>query len=53
MPRHQSPMPLSSQQAKHLSEAALPAPIRNRLAQSGRVSSSEVKQPPVASPVRR
>lgn len=54
MPRHQPPMPVSSQQAKHPSEAALPAPIRNRLAQSGRVSSSEVKQPPlVASPVRR
>jgi len=53
MPRNPSPLPLSSQHPKPLSEAALPAPIRNRLAQSGHVSSAEAKQPQLVSPVRR
>lgn len=53
MPRNPSPLPHSSKQAKPQSDAVLPAPIRNRLAQSGHVSSTEVKQPQLASPSRR
>lgn len=53
MPRNPSPLPHSSQHAKPQTDAALPAPIRNRLAQSGHVSSPEVKQPQLARPSSR
>lgn len=53
MPRNPSPLPSSPQHAKPLPEAALPAPIRNRLAQSGYVSSADAKQPQLARPAHR
>jgi len=53
MPRNQSPLPPAARQAQPRAGVPLPAPIRNRLAQSGHVSSAEVKPQQSAAAVRR